>query len=69
MSTTGIKKNLRGAQLYAPPHSKDYRDNYDRIFGKRPEPGVPCEHAKAASNEAGEVWCERCGDDLLAKED
>ena len=30
--------NLRGKWLYAPPADKDYRTNYDRIFGKREKP-------------------------------
>ena len=41
-----FKKNLRGAETYATPATPTYRDNYDRIFGKKAEEPAPpaCTH-------------------------
>lgn len=70
MSTHGVKRNLRGAQTYAPPVSKAYRDNHDRIFGARPAPGVTedlpadsCDHVYYGHDRDGERCkrCHRCG--------
>ena len=60
MSTHGVKKNLRGAQTYAPPHSKAFRDNYDRIFGEKKMPGEPCVHDYKAEDGSILTACRHC---------
>lgn len=54
MRTSGFKKNFRGATTYAMPASDKYRDNYDRIFGKK---DAPAEEPSTEVNADGiTVW-------------
>lgn len=68
-----FKKNLRGADTYAMPSTPQYRDNYDRIFGKREaDPATkqeehalgvaPCEHKTKVKYGNGVIQCTVCGE-------
>ena len=54
-----FNKNLRGARTYAWPADDKYRDNYDKIFSKKPEL-VPCEHEWHMFIDREGWYCYKC---------
>lgn len=64
-------KNYRGATNYFFPANQDYRDNYDRIFGKKDKATAgACEHEFAEANVSKDMQdvtavCTRCGTEVV----
>ena len=58
-------KNYRGATNYFFPAKPEYRENYDKIFGRKTELGAPCPDGKHdyKGDEQGTLLtaCKHCG--------